>query len=259
MTGPEVPTPHPRRKDLADFPTPPGLVAEVLEALGSIGGRFDRVLEPTCGRGHFIEGIIGRPDRPGEIRGFEIQPGHAEAARTLGAPGVHLVIETADLFRLDLSRQIPWSGSGRLLVVGNLPWVTAAEVAASGGSNGPSRSNVRNLRGIDAMTGASNFDVSEAIWLKLIRELAPERPTIAAPLLVGRRPERAPGRLDGRPPRDPRDTLAGQRPPMVPGLGRRVPAPGRGRAGSESHRGEGLSRTDRPPNPSRPSASEAAG
>ncbi len=29
------------------------------------------------------------------------------------------------------------------------------------------------------MTGESNFDISEAIWLKLIRELAPERPTIA--------------------------------------------------------------------------------
>ena len=35
------------------------------------------------------------------------------------------------------------------------------------------------LRGIDARTGESNFDISEAIWLKLIRELAPERPTIA--------------------------------------------------------------------------------
>jgi hypothetical protein len=179
MTGPEVPTPPPRRKELADFPTPPGLVSEVLQAIGSIGGRYDRVLEPTCGRGHFIAGILGRPDRPREIRGFEIQPDHAEAARTLGGPGVHLVVETADLFRLDLSRQVPWSEEGRLLVVGNLPWVTTAEVGASGGSNGPSRSNVRGLRGIDAMTGASNFDVSEAIWLKLIRELAPDRPTIA--------------------------------------------------------------------------------
>jgi hypothetical protein len=35
------------------------------------------------------------------------------------------------------------------------------------------------LRGIDALTGDSNFDIAESIWLKLIVELAGERPTIA--------------------------------------------------------------------------------
>ena len=102
-------------------------------------------------------------------------------------------------------------------MVGNLPWVTTAALGASGGLNGPTRSNIKKLRGIDAMTGESNFDISEAIWLKLIRELAPDRPTIALlcksavarAVLRGVRPR--------RPPRHPGDALADRRPSMVPG------------------------------------------
>ncbi len=179
MSPRTIPTRPPDRKDLGDFPTPPGLVAEILDALDVSGARFPRALEPTCGRGHFIAGLLGRPDPPREVLGLDIQPDHAEVARSLGSPGVRLVVEAADIFRLDLARDLAWAGPGPLLVVGNLPWVTASALGASGAANGPGRSNARGLRGIDAMTGASNFDISEAIWLKLVRELAPDRPTIA--------------------------------------------------------------------------------
>ncbi len=176
-----APTRSSGRKIVGDFPTPPGLVAEILAAPGLIGGRYPRVLEPTCGRGHFVAGLLALAEPPREIRGFELQPGHAEAARALAGrvPGVRLVVETADLFAVDLARDVAWAGSGPLLVVGNLPWVTVAGLGASGADGGPARVNARGARGIDAMTGASNFDISEALWLKLVRELAPQRPTIA--------------------------------------------------------------------------------
>ena len=181
MTPSPAPSRLDRRKDLGDFQTPPGLVAQVLDALGPIGGRYARVLEPTCGRGHFVAGLLARADRPGEIRGFEIQGEHADAARAVAAAEseIPVVIEKADVFGVDLARGIPWITSGPLLVVGNLPWVTVSALGASGGGPGPERTNARRARGIDAMTGASNFDISEALWLKLIRELAPQRPTIA--------------------------------------------------------------------------------
>ena len=181
MTPPPNPARPSKRKELGDFQTPPALVAEVLDALERVGGPYARVLEPTCGRGHFLEGLLGRPAPPREIRGFEVQPGHAEVARSLARPDgpTRLVVEAADLFRVDLARDLGWLEAGPLLVVGNLPWVTTAALGASGGLNGPPRSNTKKLRGIDAMTGASNFDISEAIWLKLIGELAHERPTIA--------------------------------------------------------------------------------
>ncbi|WP_435007547.1 class I SAM-dependent methyltransferase [Tundrisphaera lichenicola] len=195
MTGPSDPERRAKPRELGDFPTPPGLVSEVLGAIGPIGGRFDRVLEPTCGRGHFLRGILEQRRPPREVRGIEIQPDHAEAARSIEGRGLRPLILTADLFRLDLARDIGWEGDGPLLVVGNLPWVTTAAVGASGGSNGPDRSNSRKVRGIEALTGPSNFDISEAIWIKLIRELAPERPTIA--LLCKRAVARAVLRLVG--------------------------------------------------------------
>ena len=184
------------RRDLGDFQTPPELVECVLDAMGPLGGRWGRVLEPTCGRGHFLAGILARGNAPRELRGIEVQPVHFEtASRTLaaavadanahsqaigvGGTGVDVRLLQADLFRVDLRKDLEWQGSGPLLVIGNPPWVTNAGLGVLGGGILPEKSNVKKRRGIDAMTGASNFDVAEAIWLKLIKELAHEEATIA--------------------------------------------------------------------------------
>ena len=171
------------RRDLGDFQTPPELVAMVLETLGPIGARWPRVLEPTCGRGHFLAGLLDGPVPPREIRGIEIQPAHCRAAEEVLAHragrGTHASVACADLFGLDLGRDLSWRERGPLLVVGNPPWVTSAELGCLAGANVPPRSNVKGLRGLEARTGSSNFDVAEAVWLKLARELAAESPTIA--------------------------------------------------------------------------------
>src|SRR5262249_21384965 len=65
------------------------------------------------------------------------------------------------------------------LVVGNPPWVTSAELGSLAGAYVPPKSNVKHLAGLEARTGSANFDVAEAVWLKLARELAGESPTIA--------------------------------------------------------------------------------
>ena len=46
------------RRDLGDFQTPTALVARVLATLEPIGTRWTRVLEPTCGQGRFIAGLL---------------------------------------------------------------------------------------------------------------------------------------------------------------------------------------------------------
>jgi hypothetical protein len=169
------------RRDLGDFQTPPALVAAVLDALGPIGRQWPRVLEPTCGRGQFVDGLLGRDDPPREIIGIEIQEAHATAARATieaqrqsrGAPGASVAIIAANLFDLDLRRDLAWRQRGPLLVVGNPPWITSAAlgVLASPGAPGP-KWNVKGMRGLDARTGAANFDIAEAVGLKLIDELA---------------------------------------------------------------------------------------
>src|SRR3954471_17484283 len=93
-------------RDLGDYQTPPALVAAVLDALGPIGSRWPRVLEPSCGRGHFLAGLLGRHEPPREMIGIEIQEDHAEAARGVvrarseGSPTAAIV--RASLFDLDL-------------------------------------------------------------------------------------------------------------------------------------------------------------
>ena len=85
----------------------------------------------------------------------------------------------ADLFKLDLKRDLKWRENGPLLVVGNPPWVTNSELGSLASEIRPPRRNVKGMTGIEARTGASNFDVAEAFWLKLANELADQRPTIA--------------------------------------------------------------------------------
>jgi len=168
-------------RELGDFQTPPELVAEVLKVLGPVGELWPRVLEPTCGTGNFIRGLLALPSPPREIKGLELQDAHVrdseKAARKKGS--ILVEIRKANLFEIDLRQELTWTESGPLLVIGNPPWVTAAEVGSVGGNNLPKKTNLRGLQGLDAITGESNFDLAEHIWIKLLTELASERPTIA--------------------------------------------------------------------------------
>ncbi|MGE3819593.1 MAG: class I SAM-dependent methyltransferase [Isosphaeraceae bacterium] len=166
-------------RDLGDFQTPPELVSAVLDRLGVVGSRWSRVLEPTCGRGHFLRGLLGLSDPPREVRGVEIQAGHHAEASALNADSNRFGVTLGNLFELDLDKEPAWTGDGPLLVVGNPPWVTSSALGVLGSGNHPRKRNALGLRGIDAMTGASNFDLAEAVWIKLLTELSTWSPTIA--------------------------------------------------------------------------------
>ena len=172
------------RRELGDFQTPPALAAAVIECLGPIGRKWSRVLEPTCGRGHFIAALLQHGFPPSEILAVEIQDSHCVAARAASAAdadrrGVHVRIHQADFFGVDLRNDLKWRETGRLLVVGNPPWVTSAELGRLESSVRPPRRRIDGLDGFAALTGSSNFDVAEAVWLKLIAELADQAATIA--------------------------------------------------------------------------------
>jgi len=161
--------------EFGDFQTPLPLARQVMRTLGLSGrrGNWGRVLEPTCGVGNFLEAASELLPEA-EVLGIEFQPGYASRARAV-AP----VLERS-IFDLDLARDISWERhDAPLLVVGNPPWVTNAQLSVLGSTNRPIRANTRRLRGIDAMTGSSNFDIAEYIWLKLIAELMDQSPTIS--------------------------------------------------------------------------------
>jgi hypothetical protein len=55
-----------------------------------------------------------------------------------------------------------------LLIVGNPPWVTNSEIGSINGGNLPEKSNFQNYKGFDAITGKSNFDISEWMLIHLL-------------------------------------------------------------------------------------------
>ena len=169
------------RRDLGDFQTPPGLVDAVLDRLKRLGVAFGRVLEPTCGQGRFLSAILRAEDRRIEMRGFEIQPEHlADANAACASFGrSDVLVELADVFAVDLSTRLSWRSKAPLLVVGNPPWITTAELGRLASDNRPSRTKIEGLSGLDARTGRSNFDLAEAVWIKLLSELDEPGGTIA--------------------------------------------------------------------------------
>ncbi len=166
---------------MGDFQTPRDLVDAVLHTLGPIASRWTRILEPTCGSGSFLQALLEHEAPPRELIGIEIQEPYWTMARSLAGkhPGSRVDILRANLFDLDLRTGLPWRDRGPLLVVGNPPWVTSAALGKLDSGNVPCKRNLKQLRGIDARTGSSNFDIAEAVWIKLLEELAGEQPTIA--------------------------------------------------------------------------------
>jgi hypothetical protein len=168
-------------REYGDFQTPLPLVEEIIASLNMSGKRWTRVLEPTCGRGNFIQGLLKQAVPPAEIVGIEIQKAHVDCACLVACEVTtsQVSIKHADFFTLNLQQDIQWKQGGPLLVLGNPPWVTNAELGVLGSNNLPRKRNIKGLQGLEALTGKANFDIAEYIWLKLMKELASEEPTIA--------------------------------------------------------------------------------
>jgi len=170
------------RKELGDFQTPRELAVECTQVLATIQRGTRRVLEPTCGQGSFMLAAASIFEPSIEMVGVEIQPAHADVARhhlnCSATKDVTWRVEVGDMFRHDLGK-LQWEMDGPLLVLGNPPWVTLSDLGAMDSVQIPDRTNLRSVRGIDALTGESNFDVAEYIWMRLLTELRREEPTIA--------------------------------------------------------------------------------
>lgn len=154
-----------RRVELGDWQTPPKLAARVLALLQRRGVRPASILEPNCGRGAFVRAAtIAFPEA--RALGFELSEPHLATARAELA-NTSAELRRADFFDTDWDAVL--SGlPDPLLLVGNPPWVTSSTLGALASANMPEKANFKNHRGLDALTGKANFDISEWMLLRLL-------------------------------------------------------------------------------------------
>jgi hypothetical protein len=150
--------------EFGDFQTPPGLAERVARVVAASGFAPRTLVEPSCGVGNLlVAGLETFAASVTDVLGVDIAAEHLDRCRDqLAGSAATVSLREDSFFSFD------WKGTlaampEPLLVIGNPPWVTSAALGALASANLPVKHNRRALAGIDAITGKSNFDISE--WL----------------------------------------------------------------------------------------------
>ena len=167
------------RREFGDFQTPLELARAATRTLVRLGVCPRSILEPTCGRGAFLSAAIADFPSASSIIGIDINRGHlALAEKTANQPGIRVKVLHGDFFKFDWQNIVAKS-EGPWLILGNPPWVTSSELGSIESDNLPMKSNFHGRAGIEAITGKSNFDISEWMLFRYLEWLEGSEGTIA--------------------------------------------------------------------------------
>ena len=165
------------RREFGDFQTPVSLAEQICFFLNKNNVQPEFIIEPTFGKGSFILSSLKFFDQVKEIIGIEIYEDYIWHTKFkileyfLEHPYNHkpaIKLIKADVFKYELN-QLSNNFSNSVLVIGNPPWVTNAELSTLSSHNLPRKSNFKNYKGIDAITGKGNFDIGEYITLLMLK------------------------------------------------------------------------------------------
>jgi len=151
--------------EYGDFQTPLELANLVCQKLGELGVSPDTIIEPTCGIGAFVEASARYFPKAKKIIGVEVNETYLnrlKKRKSTFSKSERITLQQGNFF--DFQWKDMLNGvDGSILVIGNFPWVTNSQQGMIGGVNLPEKLNFQNHNGFDAMTGKSNFDISE--WM----------------------------------------------------------------------------------------------
>ncbi|HXG83271.1 MAG TPA: N-6 DNA methylase [Pyrinomonadaceae bacterium] len=156
-------------KEFGDFQTPKELAFEICRLLSKSGVQAESVVEPNCGLGSFVQ-AAGKIFFSSEIFGFDISPKYVEFARNKFTDDKNISISQANFFETDWKKLFD-SLPKPILILGNPPWVTNSQLSVLESKNLPQKENFQNFGGFEAMTGKSNFDISEWMLIRLLESL----------------------------------------------------------------------------------------
>ncbi len=166
------------RREYGDFQTPSQLTDAVCFLLAKEHAAPSVVIEPTFGKGSFvISALTHFPDLK-RVCGVEIHEPYCWQtkfaivelfAKDPNRPRPRISLYHDDVFRFHFNSLLGESvGRDAVLVLGNPPWVTNAELGSLNSTNLPRKTNLKALSGFDAITGKGNFDIGEYIILQML-------------------------------------------------------------------------------------------
>lgn len=167
--------------EYGDFQTPIDIAKQALSVLKKLGIHPQSVVEPTCGKGTFLLSAAQTFTSAQKLVGVDINENYLNNLKTKVAEideKKRIRIILGDFFAFDWNELLS-TVPEPILIVGNPPWVTSAELGLLQSKNLPQKSNFQVRRGYDAITGKSNFDISEWMLLKHFEWLKERRGIIA--------------------------------------------------------------------------------
>lgn len=166
-----------KRTEYGDFQTNTDLANNTIAFIAASNYSPEVAIEPTCGKGNFILAALRNFPTLKYIIGVEIyQPYIWETKFSI----LHFFLENsqankpeieiihANVFDFDFAQLAAKFKENEILLMGNPPWVTSAQLSTLESKNLPKKSNFKHQSGLNALTGKGNFDIAEAILLNLL-------------------------------------------------------------------------------------------
>ena len=159
------------KQQFGDFQTPSHFAEVVVKVLkNKYYINPNVIIEPTMGEGSFILESIKTFPLVNKVFGIDINSDYIKKFKTEYVEYLKLVhLFNEDIFSFDFDQILNnVSKSDQILLIGNPPWVTNSTLSTVNSINLPLKKNFKKNKGIDAITGKSNFDIAEYILLDLM-------------------------------------------------------------------------------------------
>lgn len=159
-----------KKVEFGDWQTPPEFALRAVEKIKEVCQQPAVIIEPTCGIGAFLEAAQKSFPDSRKIIGYDVNEEYvAQATRRMDvANNTNIHLEAASFFTLDWKQILHACAASPLLLLGNPPWVTNSTLGTINSENLPQKTNLSSYKGLDALTGKSNFDISEWMLIHLL-------------------------------------------------------------------------------------------
>jgi hypothetical protein len=177
-----------KKGEYGDWQTSMDLATSVCTLLKQDGVIPEVVIEPTCGRGAFILAAINVFGESLKlVYGIEIYKPYIMdlkykllelGLQTPNRQKPEIRIFHSNIFDFHFN-QIKARCGGRMLVLGNPPWVTNSKLGEINSDNLPLKTNFKKVKGVEAITGKGNFDIAEYITYQMFDNFGNMKTTLA--------------------------------------------------------------------------------